>query len=156
MYQQEDLRFVSAQERKRTALCLLPVGALLAGVVLSFLHREKGLTIALFILAGFITLFCHGVLIAPVTAYKKHLSYALGGRTRSTEGSFLRFGEHPVERDGVRFIPVSVRVERTGSEGDERLLYYDANLPLPSWKAGDFLQLDSHDKAIVRWRKAQT
>ncbi len=153
MYSKEDLVSVGRQLRNRVILCVVPAAALAAGVVVSFLLRTQWLTVLLSILLGSAAIFCHGVFISPVLAYRRHIESALRGRTRETRGVFRHFAAEKAEREGVRFVPLTVNVGGALMEEDDRLFYYDANLPLPQWREGDRLRIESIDKAVVRWRK---
>ena len=37
---------------------------------------------------------------------------------------------------------------------DDRLFYYDANLPRPDWKIGEMLTVTAHDKSLGAWERA--
>ena len=39
-------------------------------------------------------------------------------------------------------------------EKDDRLFYYDANLPRPDWQAGETLTITAHDKSVGAWERA--
>ena len=40
------------------------------------------------------------------------------------------------------------------SQEDDRLFYYDANLPRPDWKRGEQITVTAHDKALGAWTRA--
>jgi len=68
-------------------------------------------------------------------------------------GVFKGFDEDFVVRDKVRYLPLMLNVGDQADAGDERLLYWDLNLPLPDWQPGDRLWISSHDKAVADWRR---
>ena len=132
----------------------IPAVLMLAGVIVSFVLRVKWLTMALSVLLGAYCIFCYGMLLFPVIAYGRHLDNVLHGRVRSTTGAFKEMEEQPVLRDGVRYYPMMISVGDPENPEDDRLFYYDANLPRPEWKPGDMLTVTAHDKAVGAWARA--
>ncbi len=153
MYTEQDYRDICAQANRRWAALLIPSALVLAGVVVSFIFRQKIVTMALSALLGMGFIFCYGLLIAPVTAYRRHLDEVLHGRVRQTTGAFKEMEEQSVLREGVRYYPMMINVGKMEEPEDDRLFYYDANLPRPDWQAGDMLTVTAHDKALGAWKK---
>ncbi len=153
MYTEQDYRDICAQANRRWAALLIPSALVLAGVVVSFIFRQKIVTMALSALLGMGFIFCYGLLIAPVTAYRRHLDEVLHGRVRQTTGAFKEMEEQSVLREGVRYYPMMINVGKMEEPEDDRLFYYDANLPRPDWQAGDMLTVTAHDKALGDWKK---
>ncbi len=154
MYTQTDYNEIKRQKNKRLILFLVPAALLLAGVVVSFVFRVKFLTMGLTIVLGAYTIFFYELLIAPVAAYQKHIDDALRGRTRSLTGAFKEIEQTSVVRDGVKYYPLLLNVGDMESPEDDRLFYYDCNLPIPDWKAGETLTVTAHDKAMTAWQRA--
>lgn len=153
MYTQNDLEEISVQLRRRVGLWALPQLPLLAALIYSLIIRNQVLTIVISVLMGWIAVFAAGVSIAPVAAYHKYLRGLLSGRKRELSGVFKGFDIDTVMRDKVRYVPLMLNVGDIDEPKDDRLLYWDANLPLPDWQLGDKLWISSHDKSVADWRK---
>lgn len=153
MYKQSDLDDISAQLWRRISLWALPQLPLLAALIYTLIIRNQVLTIATFVLMGWLAIFAAGVSIAPVASYRKYLRDLLVGRKREMSGVFKGFDEDFVMRDKVRYLPLMLSVGDPADAGDDRLLYWDLNLPLPAWQPGDRLWISSHDKAVADWRR---
>lgn len=153
MYSSQNVKDITSQLQKRKFLLAIPLVLLLAGVVASFLHRVQWLTILLFILCCFVLIFCWGLFLSPLHQYRKFLQSAVHGQNRTMEGYFKRFVDEKSERDGVYFIPLFINISNSGEEEDDRLFYFDANLPLPDWKVGEKLSITSQDKTVISWQR---
>ena len=87
-------------------------------------------------------------------AYGRHLDEVLHGRVRTLTGAFKEMDEGTVVREGVTYHPMLLSVGDMDSPEDDRLFYFDANLPRPDWQRGEKLTIVSHDKAVGRWERA--
>ncbi|MBR1584053.1 MAG: hypothetical protein IJ662_00765 [Clostridia bacterium] len=154
LYTEQDYQDISNQMKKRWIALLIPAAVLLAAVIVSFVYRMKEVTMALTVALGAGFIFCYGLFLAPVIAYRHHLDDVLHGRVRKTTGAFKEMEEESVLRDGVRYYPMMINVGNMGEEEDDRLFYYDANLPRPDWQVGEMLTVTAHDKALGAWEKA--
>ena len=154
MYTEQDYADIQAQIKQRRMIMMIPGVLLLAGVIVSFVFRVKWLTTALSLLLGAGWIFFHGLLMSPLTAYRRHLDEVLHGRTRTTTGAFKEMEETTVDRDGVKYYPMMLNVGSMDDPEDDRLFYYDANLPRPDWKTGDMLTVTAHDKSLGAWARA--
>ena len=67
---------------------------------------------------------------------------------------FKEMEETAVMREGVKYYPMMLSVGDMDNPEDDRLFYYDANLPRPDWQIGDMLTVTAHDKALGAWVKA--
>lgn len=153
MYTEQDYRDLCAQVNRRWAALLAASALLLAGVVISFVFRQKYLTMALTAVLGCLFVFCYGLFLAPVIAYRRHLDEVLHGRVRSTTGVFKEMEEQSVIREGVRYYPLLINVGRMEEPEDDRLFYYDARLPRPDWRVGEWLTVTAHDKTMGAWER---
>ena len=154
MYTEQDYADICSQLKRRWIALGIPSALLLGAVIVSFIFRIKWLTIALSILLGAGCIFCFGMLLSPVIAYKKHLDEVLHGKVRSTTGAFKEMEAQIVMRDGVQYDPMMISVGDMEDPEDDRLFYYDANLPRPDWKTGEMLTVTAHDKALGAWARA--
>lgn len=156
VYTQDDLLSIKRQKTKRMVLVAIPAVLLFAGVIVSFIFRVKYVTMGLSVVLGAYIIFFYELFVAPVAAYQKHIDNALNGRTRSLTGAFKEMESTAVMREGVRYYPLLLNVGDMDSPEDDRLFYYDCNLPLPEWKTGDLLTVTAHDKAMTAWVRAST
>ena len=154
MYTEQDYSDICAQIKQRRLLLSIPAALLLAGVIVSFVFRVRWLTMALSLALGAGLIFGYGMLVSPLTAYRRHLNDVLHGRTRTTTGAFKEMEEGTVDRDGVKYYPMMLNVGNMDDPEDDRLFYYDANLPRPDWKPGDMLTVTAHDKSLGAWERA--
>ena len=154
MYTEQDYTEIRSQIRRRSLALGVPAVVMLAGVIVSFVFRIKWLTMGLSVLLGAFCIFGYGMLLYPVRAYGRHLDEVLHGRVRSTTGAFKEMEEQAVLREGVRYYPMMISVGDMENPEDDRLFYYDANLPRPDWKVGEMLTVTAHDKALGAWVKA--
>lgn len=154
MYTEQDYQEIRSQIRNRLIALGVPALLMLAGVIVSFIFRIRWVTIGATILLGAYCIFVYGMLLSPLIAYERHLDNVLHGRVRTTTGAFKEWEEETVMRDGVKFIPLLLSVDNMEDPEDDRLFYYDANLPRPDWQQGDRLTVTAHDKALGAWTKA--
>ena len=153
MYQESDLRSVRQQMNRRILLWLIPEALLLGLVVYSLVLRIEWLTSLLFALLFGLILFSLSLSILPVKRYLQFLQNALHGRNRTDIAAFDVMAPETVVREGVRCHPVTMRADTLKEELDERSYYWDANLPLPDWQKGEYIQLRSHEKMVTSWQR---
>ncbi len=154
MYTEQDYQDIRGQIKRRFLALGIPALTLLAAVIVSFVFRIKWLTVALSLVLGAGCIFSYGMLLSPVIAYGRHLDEVLHGRVRSTTGVFKEMEAQTVMRDGVKYYPMIISVGDMENPEDDRLFYYDANLPRPDWKTGETLTVTAHDKSMGAWARA--
>lgn len=154
MYTEQDYADICAQRKKRFILCAIPMAVLFALLVYSLVIRLQALTVGATIALGVIWLFVYGLLIKPVSDYQRHMDQVMHGRVRTLTAAFKRIDDQPVIREGVRYYAMLMNVGKMDNEEDDRLFYYDANLPIPDWKQGEMLTITYHDKALGKWERA--
>lgn len=154
MYTQEDYAAIDRQFKKRSGWVLFSVAMLLTGLIVSFVIRIQWLSVLLMVTTGFLAIFLWGLVLSPLNAYRKFLRDLLGGRKREYSGQFQCFEKLTTMRDGVSFYPFLLTIRDADNEKDERLLYWDSNLPLPQWNEGAQLWVSTFDKSVFTWRLA--
>jgi len=154
LYTEQDYAAIRAQRMRRILLTAIPLVILFAGAIYCAILRLQVLTIILTIIAGGLWMFVHGLFIKPVSAYCQHMDQVMHGRVRTLTGAFKQMDDFPALRDGVYYYSMLINVGKMEDEEDDRLLYYDANLPRPDWKQGDMLTVTYHDKALGSWVRA--
>lgn len=154
MYTQNDIDSVNAQMKKRVMVWWIPKILVLSALVYSFIIRIQWLSGALFSLLAIMIYFSVTMSILPVKRYKEFLNNAVHGKNRVDTLRFDTLDQETVEREGVRFYPVTMRADTLKEELDERQFYWDANLSLPDWTQGSYLKLTSHERMIIGWENA--
>ncbi|NLX82564.1 MAG: hypothetical protein GXZ04_01910 [Clostridiales bacterium] len=154
MYTQNDLDAITKQLKQRVLFWLMPEVLLLLLVIVSFIQRIEWLTSLLFALLCATVLFSLVLFILPVKRYRQFLMNALFARSRTDVAAFDIIEDlATVTREGVRFYPVTMRADTIKEELDERSYYWDANLPLPDWQKGEYIELRSHERMIINWAR---
>ena len=151
MYTEKDYQTIKNQSKKRLIVLLAPSLLLFVAVIISLLYRVQWLTMLLTILVGTYCIFFCGLFLAPVKAYEKHISNALYAKKRTTNGVFKAWDGVKVYREGVEYCPFMISVGEVSNPEDDRLFYFDANLPKPTWEKGTALTVQSHDKFVASW-----
>ena len=154
MYQATDYQENRSQLRARLIGVIVPAVALLVLFFAAFILRwHEAVASASLCLMCAVLIFGVSMLIAPVSAYGKHIEHALNGRTRKLQGTFQSMEDKAVGRDGVMFYPFVVNVGNPEEPEDDRLFYMDANLPRPDWKTGEMLEITSYDNRVTAWER---
>lgn len=151
MYTARDIEDTNRQLKKRATLLLAPVLPVLLALALSFIARVQWLSMALLSLMAAILIAGLHLFILPVMKYREFLRNAVHGKTRQDELVFQSVETSPVMREGVKVYPLMMLAEHAKEGMEERQYYYDANLPLPSWRQGERLLLISHERLVTAW-----
>ena len=156
LYSESDFQSVTAQLNKRRLMIWIPFAlAVVLILVLAILRVNQVIVIALTIVSASLLIFCEGLFVHPISCYHKHIDNVMHGKTHTVKGLFRSMDPDAVIRDGVYYYSVILNVGRTNDEKDDRLLYFDANLPRPDWKTGEYLIMTAHDKAIGAWERGE-
>ena len=155
MYCETDLQSIQMRIKKRRILILVPVLVLLILFVFIFvqhLNRNDSLlwlaNVAALLIAA-ILIFCNGMFMAPLRAYRRFLKDALHGRTRELKGVFKSLDSTPCMRDNVAFYSLIISEGDLSNEEDERLFYFDVLKPFPNLAVGDAVTVVSTDKRVA-------
>lgn len=149
MYTEQELLSIHTQQNKRWGIlggvCLL----VLAGVVYSLIIRSEALTAGLTLLMGALLIFFYDLTIKPLHCYAVLLNNLLHGRTRELDCTFLSADADVSVVDGVKYYALSL--EQKDDDGDpfERMLYWDAQKPLPQLEGGERLHIVYHDRMVA-------
>ena len=156
MYQVQELDSLNRQVRKRQLLVYVPSGLMAAGAIAAALPfaRIQWLTVLLTILAASLCVFCDSMFLAPLRAYRRHLDSALNGIKRQMDCTFKSIESITCLREGVYYYAMMVSIGNPKDEEDDRLLYYDAEKPLPNFVEGESLHIVYHDKNVVSFTRA--
>ena len=156
MYSPNDLAQIDRMLKKRRILAIVPACLIVAAAIIVFVYGQLQrsdhlwkLTTALTILGVGYGLFFYGVGVRPVRIYRKHVQIMLEGRKRETTGVFKSFADAVSDRDGVQCHAVMLNVGAADDPEDDRLFYYDAQLPRPDVPLGAMVKILSNDKMIA-------
>ncbi len=150
MYTEQDL--LSINKQLKTRWTLLGVIALLfvAGIVYSLIIRMEALTAGLTIVLGAILIFVFDLAIKPLHRYAALLRNLLHGRTRQLDCAYLHIDADISLVDGVKYYGMTVlQQDEDGGDPFERLLYWDAQKPIPQLEQGEKLHIVYHDRMIA-------
>lgn len=153
MYTQQDYVDINAQFRRRWLWLVLGMLLPLAALIWSLTVRNQPLTVLITIVMLSAFIFVYGVSISPVGAYRRYLNDLLHGRNRELEGVFKGFDRQYAVRDRIRYLPFMINVGDPEEPNDDRLLYWDINLPTPDWQPGERLWIKSFDKSVTGWER---
>ena len=155
LYSEENLRGLRRQIRSRRLVLLgiFLVGA--AGILLLLLqdnhktYRPELAVTLLLILTGAGMIFFYDLMIHPLQAYARHLETALHGRTHETRVVFDHLNEEESLVEGVVYRDL-IFLGDADKHGDrERMFYWDRELPLPAFAAGQEVHLKYYDRFIT-------
>jgi hypothetical protein len=152
MYTQEHVISLSQQKKKRQFISGVVLAVPLIVLVVSLFARLEWLTILSSIVFFVLLILLWDLFVGPVARYLRFVKDAVTGRGVSTQGRFKTWEEGISKRKGVNYRSFLINVGDMAEEEDDRLYYFDANLPTPDWKHGDSLTVISSEKNVVEWQ----
>lgn len=155
MYTEQDL--LSIRKQLKTRWTILGVVALLfiAAIVYSLIIRVEALTAGLTIAMGAILIFTFDLALKPLHCYAALLDNLLHGRTRELDCTYHSIDADISLVDGVKYYGMSVlQQDEDGGDPFERLLYWDAQKPIPQLNQGEKLHIVYHDRMIASLNRA--
>lgn len=151
MYQEADICNAVQAQRKSLLVYLLVTLVFLALIILSFVLRQKILTMALTIFLGSFSIFYLSFFFLPKYHYKKLLLLMQGGRKRQVEGLLKAIGRDIIERDHMECREITLKTGEDRHGDDELTLYLDNKKEIP-FKEGDALSLTLFDRFICDYQ----
>lgn len=152
MYTQEHVTQLLKQKNKRLLLSALVLIPPLAVLVVSLFIRIEWLTIVSSIVFFGLGILLWDLFVGPVARYSRFVQNAATGKGIATMGRFKRWTEGISQRKGVSYRSFLLNVGDMAEEEDDRLYYFDANLPAPDWKEGDSLTVVTSDRNVVEYQ----
>lgn len=149
MYTENDLQSIRSQEKKRWfilgGVCLV----FMIGIAYSLIIRTEALTAGLTLLMGALLIFFYDLTIKPLHCYGNFVNNMLHGRKRELDCTFRSADADISVVDGVKYYALSL--EQIDDDGDpfERMLYWDAQRPLPPLTGGEKLHIHYHDRMVA-------
>lgn len=153
LYSEIDRAQVTAEQKKRRMVVILPSALMLALAIASFvwfrLHRDASGWIwsaLITIVGGSYFLFFYEVYLRPVSLYRKHVAYMLDGRKRESVGWLKSVDRTAQDKDGLDCLSFTVNVGEKDDPADDRLFYIDALKAFPDVPIGARVQVLSNDR----------
>lgn len=149
LYSSSDLQSVSSQLKKRYLVLGILLAVILAVIVYSWIIRVEWLSVASIVLFGAVMVFVIDLFCMPLHRYKKLLVSALSGRTHTET---LEFGEVEKESsfvDGVACQGLIFLGQPDKHGTREQRYYWDKEIPLPDFKAGDQVTIKYTGRNII-------
>ena len=149
LYTEKDIEKISSQLKKRYLLLGAGMAVLLAVFVFSMIVRWEWLSIGSLFLFFALAVFVIELCCLPLHRYRKLMTAALTGRTHTETLQFERLEEDPSMVDGVRCLGM-IFLGAPGRHGEqEQRFYWDSELPLPGFTAGDIITLKYTGRNII-------
>ena len=126
--------------------------AVIAAVLLTDNHKENRpelVTTLLVIFGGGLIVFFWDLTIHPLRSYAKHIDSALYGRSHEIVAVFSHIGQEDSVIDGLTFRDLIFLGEADKHGDRERMLYWDTELPLPSFIPGQEIRLRYYDRFLT-------
>lgn len=150
MYTEQDLLSVRKQEKTRWMILGGISLLFIAGIVYSLIIRMEPLTAGLSVVLGAIFIFVYDLTIKPLHCYSTLLRNLLYGRTRQLDCTFQSIDADISLVDGVKYYGMTLlQQDEDGGDPFERLLYWDAEQPIPQLQQGERLHIVYHDRMIA-------
>ena len=159
MYTEQELTDIRAQIKKRWIVLVIPMVALLVGIIVTLVIRSGrtlddvtaqvivdvcSLLIAGLLIGG------HGLAIKPLSCYARHLDGMLHGMTHTIEdGTFSHLDTDESLVEGVRYRGMTVQRFNEKGKPYQQLFYFDAEKPIPTFTEGQRLRVTYHDRTVV-------
>lgn len=149
MYTENEFQSICSQQRKRWyvlgAVCLV----ILCGIIYAFTIRNEALTAGLTLLMGALMIFFYDLTIKPLHCYACFVNNVLHGRRRELDCTFRSADADISVVDGVKYYALSLEQTDDDSDPFERMLYWDAQKPLPQLTGGETLHILYHDRMVA-------
>ena len=148
-YSENDLQQISGQLKKRYLLLGVILAVLLVPIVISAVARIEWLTVVLVFLFFAVSVFVIDLFCLPLHRYRKLITSALTGRTHTETLEFKEAEPDASVVEGVtcRGLIFLGAPDKHGTR-DQRF-YWDEELPLPAFHAGDQITLKYTGRNII-------
>ena len=152
LYSEKDIQQLSGQLKKRYLLLGCALAVFLALFVFSMIIRMEWLSVISCFLFFAVAVFVIELFCLPLHRYRKLLVSALTGRTHTETVEFERVEEETSLVEGVacRGLLFLGAPDKHGTR--EQRYYWDAELPLPGFKAGDQVTLKYTGRNIIGYQ----
>ena len=153
LYSEKDIEQISSQLKKRYILLGFILSVILAGFVVSLVIRVEWLSVVVFILFLAVAVFWIEMFCLPLHRYKKLIVSALHGRTHTETLEYEKAEDDTSVVDGVlcRGLLFLGSPDKHGTR--EQRFYWDEQIPLPAFSAGDQVTLRYTGRTIIGYGK---
>ncbi|MDR0929243.1 MAG: hypothetical protein LBM74_05955 [Oscillospiraceae bacterium] len=154
-----------ARNGRRMRLTGLVLGGIallaLAGIIAALIWRDPThmrnpnelpsqlLVMGITLLGGGLLIFLWGMKFTPLLKYRKYLREIRAGLNRQVEGSVSHLEETITSREGLSFYALLVNVGDPKNPEDDRLFYWDGQLPRPALLPGQRVRILAHGNDII-------
>ena len=152
LYSEKDIRQITAQLKKRYLLLGCGLAVILALFIVSMIIRVEWLSMVLFFLFCAVAVFVIELFCLPLHRYKKLIVSALTGRTHTGVFEYEQAEENISVVDGVSCRGLLFLGEPDKHGTREQRYYWDCEIPLPDFRAGDQVTLKYTGRNIIGWQ----
>jgi hypothetical protein len=150
VYTADDEAALSRQLKRSWAAAGVFAGVTAAALMPTIAPRIQWATMLVTVTLGGLGIFLWGMKVTPVLAYRRHMREIHTGLSRSVVGRLARVNDGQITfREGIDCYPFVVNVGAADDPKDERLLYWDAQKPMPEWQIGDMLNITAHGNDVI-------
>lgn len=149
LYSEKDLQQISGQLKKRYILLCCVLAIILAVFIVSLICRIEWLSVVAFILLFSVAVFVLEMFCLPLHRYRKLIHSALTGRTHIETLEYQKTEDDTSVVDGVPCRGLIFLGEPDKHGTREQRFYWDKELPLPAFTAGDQVTLKYTGRTII-------
>ena len=149
LYSEKDLQQISGQLKKRYILLCCVLAVILAVFIVSLICRIEWLSVVAFILLFSVAVFVLEMFCLPLHRYKKLILSALTGRTHIETLEYQKTEDDTSVVDGVACRGLIFLGEPDKHGTREQRFYWDKELPLPAFTAGDLVTLKYTGRTVI-------
>ena len=149
LYSEKDLLEISGQLKKRYLLLGCGLAVLLALIIWSLIIRAEWFTMVSLFLFCAVTVFVIDMFCLPLHRYKKLINAALTGRSHTETLEYKEAESETSVVDGVTCVGLIFLGAPDKHGTREQRFYWDKELPLPAFSAGDQVTLKYTGRNII-------
>ncbi|MBR6443181.1 MAG: hypothetical protein IKS46_05810 [Clostridia bacterium] len=149
LYSEKDLLEISGQLKKRYLLLGCGLAVLLALVIWSMIIRAEWFTMVSLFLFCAVAVFVIDMFCLPLHRYKKLIRAALTGRSHTETLEYKEAESETSVVDGVTCVGLIFLGTPDKHGTREQRFYWDKELPLPAFSAGDQVTLKYTGRNII-------
>ena len=152
LYTEKEYQHISSQLNKRLILMAGVMAVFAALFVFSMIIRLEWLSMAAFFLTFASAVFIVDLFCRPLYRYKKLIARALTGRSHTEWMEYKETEGEASVVDGVSCLGMIFLGEADRHGSREQRFYWDAELPLPSFREGDRVNLKYTGRNIIGYQ----
>ena len=153
LYSEKDVLQISSRLKKRYLFLGLGLAVILALIVFSMIIRVEWLTVVSVFLFFALMVFVIELFCLPLHRYKKLMISALTGRSHTETMEYKETEAEESVVDGVTCLGLIFLGAPDKHGTREQRFYWDAELPLPAFNAGDQITLRYTGRNIIGYEQ---